>query len=121
MHVLIAGNFKFIKKVFQSKTLLTVCFIHWLQYSNILSVLWHQCSIIAYCSTLLEMVEFSVKEAIWFAALPSFLNLVSKVLSTFTIERIGRRNLLLHQAVLLFYFLVYWLLFCSLVTMLVHQ
>ena len=48
---------------------------------------------VAYSSTLLEMVGFSIKEAIWFTALPSFLNLASKVLSTFIIERIGRRKL----------------------------
>ena len=50
-------------------------------------------AVIAYSSTLLEMVGFNVKEAIWFATLPAFLNLASKIVSTFIIEKIGRRKL----------------------------
>ena len=49
--------------------------------------------IIAYSSTLFKMVGFSLKEAIWFAILPSFLNLASKTASCFIVERIGRRKL----------------------------
>ena len=60
---------------------------------QILSVFCGISAVIAYSSTLLEMVGFSIKEAIWFAALPSFLNLASKILSAFIIEKIGRRKL----------------------------
>ena len=49
--------------------------------------------IIAYSSTLLEKVGFSIREAIWFATLPGFLNLVSKTVSTFLVEKVGRRKL----------------------------
>ena len=86
-----AGTFKFIKRAFQSKTLLHALFIGC--SIQVFSVFSGISAIIAYSSTLLEMVGFSIKEAIWFAVLPSFLNLASKVLSTFIIERIGRRKL----------------------------
>ena len=49
--------------------------------------------VVSYGSTLFKMVGFSLKEAIWFATLPSFLNLAVKVTSAFFIEKIGRRKL----------------------------
>ena len=71
--------------------------------------------VIAYSSTLLEMVGFSIKEAIWFATLPSFLNLASKTLSTFIIEKVGRRKLFITSGsfVVLFLSLLATFLFLS--------
>ena len=56
---------------------------------QILSVFYGFSVIIAYSSTLLEKIGFSIREAIWFATLPGFLNLVSKTLSTFSVEKVG--------------------------------
>ena len=89
--IISAGTFKFIKQALQSKTLLHALFIGCC--IQMLSMFCGISAVVAYSSTLLEMVGFSTKEAIWFATLPSFLNLASKMLSTFIIEKIGRRKL----------------------------
>ena len=61
--------------------------------------------IIAYSSTLLEKVGFGTKEAIWFATLPGFLNLASKTVSTFLIEKVGRRKLFIVSSSFVTFFL----------------
>ena len=89
--VISTGTFKFIKQALQSKTLLHALFIGCC--IQMLSVFSGNIVVVSYSSTLLEMVGFGTKEAIWFATLPSFLNLASKMSSTFIIEKIGRRKL----------------------------
>ena len=89
--VLLAGTFQFIKRVCHTKTLLHALFI-----GCCIQMFSASCGIaviIAYSSTLFKMVGFSLKEAIWFSTLPSFLNLASKTASSFIVERIGRRKL----------------------------
>ena len=91
MYVLFAGTFQFIKRVLHTKTLLHALFIGC--SIQMFSAFCGIAVIIAYSSTLFKMVGFSLKEAIWFATLPSFLNLASKIVSCFVIEKIGRRKL----------------------------
>ena len=91
MYVHFAGTFQFIKRAVLSKTLLHALFIGC--SIQILSLFCGISVIIAYSSTLFKMVGFSTKEAIWFSALPGFLNLVSRIVGVFIIEKVGRRKL----------------------------
>ena len=103
MFLLYIGTFQFIKRALQSKTLLHALFIGCT--IQILSVFCGISVIIAYSSTLLEKVGFDIREAIWFATLPGFLNLVSKTVSTFLIEKIGRRKLFIASSAFVTLFL----------------
>lgn len=89
----IVGTFEFIKKALRSKTLVHALIIGCI--IQILSVICGLGIIVAYTSTLLKMIGFSLKEAIWFATLPAFLNLTMKGVSAFFIDKIGRRKLFL--------------------------
>ena len=109
----VIGSFHYIKQVLQSKSLLHAlfigCTIHMLSAFCGIGV------VIAYSSTLLELVGFNIKEAIWFATLPSFLNLASKTFSTLIIEKVGRRKLFITSGsfVVLFLSLLATFLFLS--------
>ena len=61
--------------------------------------------VVSYGPTIYRMVGFSLKEAIWFATLPAFLNLAVKVVSVFFIERVGRRKLFIASGSFLTFFL----------------
>ena len=61
--------------------------------------------VLSYSSTILKMVGFSLKEALWFSIVPTFLNFLMKAVSAFLVERIGRRKLLITAAVLVSIFL----------------
>ena len=102
-YISIIGTFQFIKRALQSKTLLHALFIGCT--IQILSVFCGISVIIAYSSTMLEKVGFDIREAIWFATLPGFLNLVSKTVSTFLIEKIGRRKLFIASSAFVTLFL----------------
>ena len=49
--------------------------------------------ILSYSSGILKTVGFSLREAIWFSAVPTGVNLIMKILSAFLVERTGRRKL----------------------------
>ena len=103
MPFFITGTFQFIKRALHSKTLLHALFIGCT--IQVLSVFCGISVIIAYSSTLLEKVGFGIREAIWFATLPAFLNLASKTVSTFTVEKIGRRKLFIASSAFVSLFL----------------
>ena len=47
----------------------------------------------SYSSTILRMAGFSIQEAVWFTAVPSFANLVGKIIGAISIDKVGRRKL----------------------------
>jgi len=49
--------------------------------------------ILSYSSAILKTVGFSLREAIWFSAVPTGINLIMRTLSTLLVERTGRRKL----------------------------
>ena len=49
--------------------------------------------ILSYSSGILKTAGFNLREAIWFSAVPTGVNLIMKTLSTFLVERTGRRKL----------------------------
>jgi len=100
---LITGTVQFIKKVFHNKILLYTMFIGC--SIQIFQVFSGMSVVLSYSSTILKMVGFSLKEAIWFSIVPAFLNFLMKTISAFIVERTGRRKLLIATAVLVSIFL----------------
>ena len=47
----------------------------------------------SYSSTILRMAGFTIQEAVWFTAVPSFANLVGKIIGAISIDKVGRRKL----------------------------
>ena len=91
------------KKVFHSKKLLYTMFIGC--SIQIFQVFSGMSVVLSYSSTILKMVGFSLKEAIWFSIVPAFLNFLMKTISAFLVERTGRRKLLITTATLVGFFL----------------
>jgi len=85
------GTVQFIKKVLHNKTLLYTMFIGC--SIQIFQVFSGNTIFIMYSSSVLKTVGFSLKEAIWFSTVPATLNLITKVVSVFLVERTGRRKL----------------------------
>ena len=83
--------FQFVKQAIKNRTLLHAMFVGC--SLQVLSQLSGASPVTAYSSTVLKMAGFSLKEAIWFATLPVFLNFVTKVISAFLVEKTGRRKL----------------------------
>ena len=100
---LIAETCKFITQVLKDKTILHALFIGCSIQS--LAVFSGMSIVVSYGPTIYRMVGFSLKEAIWFATLPAFLNLAGKVASVFFIEKVGRRKLFIASGTFLTFFL----------------
>ncbi|XP_065903148.1 proton myo-inositol cotransporter hmit-1.3-like [Dysidea avara] len=85
------GTIQFIKKVFHSRILLYTMFIGCsLQIFQVFSGI---AIILSYSSGILKTVGFSLREAIWFSAVPTGVNLLMKTFTSFLVERTGRRKL----------------------------
>ena len=65
---------------------------------QVFSALSGPVALTSYSSTILRMAGFSIQEAVWFATVPSFANLVAKIIGAILIDKIGRRKLFIMSA-----------------------
>ena len=91
MPVTSVGVVQSIKRTLKTKEVLYATFIGC--SIQVFSALSGPVAVTSYSSTILRMAGFSIQEAVWFTAVPSFANLVGKIIGAILVDKVGRRML----------------------------